>query len=181
MPPCQKVKMIISEIPANALRSYFIVKNVYFYLVIYTFKWNQHRFKPVTGINEKDYIVMKRLLDMCDAFTILYKKPLESIFKKIPYLLDLQIAKFLSKIYDKFFVKNITWSKIIIFIVFCVKVGLHNFKIDSTFDHFFILIKDKIEPWIIQNSGWENLEKDFEIQETLEDICKLQEIDFENI
>lgn len=173
--------MIILEKNANAPNSYFIVKNVYFYLIIYTFKWNWYRFKPVPSMNEKDYITMKRLLNMCDAFTILYQKPLKSIFKKIPYLLDMHIANFLSKIYEKFFAENITWCKIIIFIVFCVKVGLHNFKIDSTFNHFFILIQDKIEPWIIQNSGWENLEKDFEIEETLENISKLQQIDFKNI
>lgn len=173
--------MIILEENANIPRTYFIVKNVYFYLVIYTFKWNRHRFKPVTGINEKEYIAMKRLLDICDAFTILYKKPLEPIFNKIPYLSGLQIGKFLSKIYDKFFVDNITWSKIIIFIVFCVKVGMHNFKIDSTFDQFFILVKDKIEPWVIQNSGWENLENDLEIQGALEDISKMQQIVFKSI
>lgn len=173
--------MIILKENDNTQRTYFIVKNVYFYLVIYTFKWNRLRFKPVTGINKKEYIVMKRLLDMCDAFTILYKKPLKSIFNKIPYLSDFQIETFLKKIYNEFFAENITWSKIIIFIVFCVKVGMHNFKIDSTFDQFFILMKDKIEPWVIKNSGWENLENDLEIQEFLEDVSKMQQIDFENI
>lgn len=165
----------------DTIRTHYILQNVYFNLVIHTFQRKDYSYKPISTSNPKERIIMKQLLYICDALALLSTKPIRLSFEKIPYILDSHIETFLSRIYDEFFKEDITWSKIIIFLVFWVKVGLNSFKIKETYHKFFNKLHQKLEPWILQNSGWESFPKEFDIEEFSDNIKELQQLDFRGI
>lgn len=142
----------------DGVRTDFILQNVYSYLLS-----GRHRFNRIPHMNKIEEEVLKQFKEIVDAFRIDYVVTVKSLCTELNVSIE-TVGSILHGIADELFSDGITWSRIIALSVFvgeltlsCLSRGFAEFIADLVYECFSALVKEKLEPWVLDHGGWSSI------------------------
>lgn len=143
----------------NTVRSEFIVQNIFSYMIQY-----QYRFNTICAKNQMEKDTLEILKGILIELNNEYGSDLRNQCLDIHPINEDTIESILTDISNELFAEGITWIRIVTFFAFVGELTrnviarkLSESLVNIIFMHFSIFVREKLEVWIQEHDGWENI------------------------
>lgn len=143
----------------NTVRSEFIVQNIFSYMIQY-----QYKFNTICAKNQMEKDTLEILKGILIELNNEYGSDLRNQCLDIHPINENTIECILTDISNELFAEGITWIRIVTFFAFVGELTrnviarkLSESLVNIIFMHFSIFVREKLEVWIQEHDGWENI------------------------
>lgn len=143
----------------NTVRSEFIVRNIFSYMIEY-----QYKFNTIYAKNQMEKDTLETFKGVLIELNNEYGSDLRNKCLEIHPINENTIEYILTEISNELFAEGITWIRIITFFAFVGELTRTVFSrklstslVNIIFIHFSTFVREKLEMWIQEHDGWENI------------------------
>lgn len=145
--------------PSNNVRTEFLLKNIFAYMLK-----NNYKFDTVCAENPKEKETFKSFKETLNKFKDEYGFMIRNQCLKIDCINEDTVDSILSQVGNEIFSEGITWNNIVAFFYFVGELSLlviskklPNSLVDVIFEYFSKFVNEKLEFWVQDHNGWEDI------------------------